>query len=301
MCWTGLRDRIYEWRLSARELRVLARRGYHDWDADLISLLEDDAHPPTTTISRVPCSSRETVLKPSTNDLKRSTSWNPSSLKSEQQKGARTASSSSMTSSACTFDGPGGGVFEIELLEERPGLAVCKVSGQGAWEAFRHEGGGHRFQRVPPTEKRGRVQTSTVTVAVLSIPDDATVQLLDRDLEWQATRGSGAGGQARNKTSNCVILTHRPSGMTVRCESERSQIQNLNSAKSLLRARLHEQKATAADGDRNAARKAQLGVGARGDKRRTIAVQRDQVTDHVLGTRMTADRYLKGDLAPIYA
>jgi peptide chain release factor 1 len=203
-------------------------------------------------------------------------------------------------SSACMHDGPDGGVFEIELLDDRTGLMVCKVSGRGAREAFQYEAGGHRYQRVPPTEKRGRVQTSTVTVAVLNVPDESTVPLLDRDLTWQATRGSGAGGQARNKTSNAVILTHKPSGVTVRCESERSQIQNLNNAKEMLRARLHEARATAATDGRNADRRSQLGVGARGDKRRTIAIQRDQVTDHVLGTRMNAERYMKGDLTPIY-
>lgn len=149
---------------------------------------------------------------------------------------------------------------------------------------------------MPVTDKRGRVQTSTVTVALLAMPEEADIQLNDRDLEWVATRGSGAGGQHRNKTSSAVILKHIPTGMTVRVENERSQHQNLHTAKAMLAARLQEAASTALIDARNGQRKEQVGCGARGDKRRTIAVQRDQVVDHLLDRRTTVAKYLRGDL-----
>ena len=101
-----------------------------------------------------------------------------------------------------------GGVFSLDILDDRPGILVFQASGVGAINAFRHEGGGHRFQRVPPTEKRGRTQTSTVTVAVLPVPADADVQLGDQDLTWQATRGSGSDD------SGCSSSNRKPARKT---------------------------------------------------------------------------------------
>lgn len=196
--------------------------------------------------------------------------------------------------------GRSGGVFSLDLVDERPGLIVFQATGHGAQAAFAHEAGGHRYQRVPPNEKRGRVHTSTVTLACLPVPTETEVHLNDRDLEWQATRGSGAGGQARNKVSSAVILKHKPSGITVRVENERSQHQNLATAKDLLRARLYEAKHAAVKGARDSQRRAQLGSGQRGDKVRTIAMQRGQVVDHRTGKRMSVERYMKGDLSPLY-
>lgn len=187
----------------------------------------------------------------------------------------------------------------LEILDERPGILVFRAEGVKAASAFQHEAGGHRWQRVPPTEKRGRVHTSTVTIAVLPMEDLVTVDLPDRDLEIKATVGSGAGGQNRNKTASAIQMKHRPSGLTVRVETERSQKQNLALAKSILAARLQERAQGEQDGARNARRKDQVGVGARGDKRRTIALQRGQVVDHVLNRRMDTTRYLKGDLSPL--
>lgn len=167
------------------------------------------------------------------------------------------------------------------------------MTGASARELFRDEAGGHRWQRVPETEKRGRVQTSTVTVAVLD-EAAATFAVPDRDLEWKAIRGSGSGGQAKNKTSNCIQLRHRPSGLIVRCESERSQPQNLETAKGIMRAKLAaaaEESATSAEA---VERRRQLGAGARGDKRRTVRVQDGQVHDHVTGRRWEFKTYLSG-------
>lgn len=199
-------------------------------------------------------------------------------------------------SSASTPAGARGGAFNVEIIDDRPSVITLAVSGPGAKEAFAHEAGGHRWQRIPPTEKRGRVQSSSVTVAVLPVPNEAEIRINDRDLEWRVCRSSGPGGQAVNTTDSAVQLTHRPSGVSVRVESERSQQQNRRSALSLLRSKLAEAARSSADAARAGDRKAQLGQGQRGDKRRTCAVQRGEVVDHVLGRRLRLREYLAGDL-----
>jgi len=166
--------------------------------------------------------------------------------------------------------------------------------------AFRHEAGGHRFQRVPPTEKRGRVHTSTVTIAVLPEPEEHELHIDPRDLEESFTRGSGKGGQHRNKTDSCVVLSHRPSDITVRIDGGRSQHVNRQTALAVLRARLKAKIDARETRGRNADRKAQVGRGARGDKRRTIAVQRNQVVDHRTRKRTTWEAYQKGDLRRLW-
>lgn len=173
-------------------------------------------------------------------------------------------------------------------------MAILEVSGTGEAELFRNEAGGHRFQRIPPTEKRGRVQTSTITVAVLPVCTDRDLTLLPSEFTWQATRGSGAGGQHRNKTSSAVILTHIPTGLTVRCESERSQHQNRRTAFSLLRAKLEAEKRTADEKNRAKDRKNQVGSGQRGDKIRTCSVQHDRVVCHLTGREWSWRNYSRG-------
>jgi peptide chain release factor 1 len=192
-------------------------------------------------------------------------------------------------------------VFDLELLDVRPGFALMRVTGKKAQQAFSHEAGGHRFQRVPPNEKRGRVHTSTVTVAVLEEPKENEVQINPRDLDETFTRGSGAGGQHRNKTDSCVVLVHKPTGIKVRIDGGRSQYINRQTALEVLRARLKAQEGKHASLGRNATRRAQVGGGARGDKVRTIAIQRDTVTDHVTGRSVKAKAYLRGNLSPLWA
>lgn len=181
--------------------------------------------------------------------------------------------------------------LELTVLENRPGIVVVRVSGDGAELLLRDEAGGHRWQEV----SGNRVHTSTITVAVLDEPSETQFVLRPEQLEIRTCRGSGAGGQHRNVTDSAVQVTHRPTGLMVRCETERSQLQNRVSAIALLRARLWEAERERNRAARAADRKRQVGVGARGDKRRTIAVQRDEVVDHVTGRRWRLREYMRGE------
>lgn len=210
-----------------------------------------------------------------------------------QPKVEPTPKTSFSSSSRSTQRSRFGGVFSVEIIESRPGILIFEATGPKVGDTFANEAGGHRWQRVPPTEKHGRVQTSTVTVAVLPEPTEAQIQIRDSDLEIQMIRGSGAGGQKRNKTSNCVMLKHNPSGLTVRCETERSLTQNRASALALLRARLWEKENDLVVGQRTTQRRQQVGSGMRGDKRRTI--RSDGVVDHVTGQRWEFKQYSRGD------
>ena len=187
-----------------------------------------------------------------------------------------------------------GGVFELTVIDERPGLVQVAVSGQNARVTFQNEGGGHRWQRCPPTEKRGRIQTSTVTVAVLD-PDAVMGQALNySDVDIVTTRGSGPGGQNRNKTDSCVIATHRPTGIAVRIDNERSQHQNKAMAYKVLAARLYEAERERIAAARENDRRQQVGSGMRGDKVRTYRTQDDQVNDHRTGQRWRLQDWVKG-------
>ncbi len=133
-----------------------------------------------------------------------------------------------------------------------------------------------------------------MTVAVLPVPKESFLSIPPGDLDWKMTRGSGAGGQHRNVTDSAVQLTHKPSGIAVRCESERSQHQNKALALDVLRARLRQQNKSKARARLNLSRKDQVGTGMRADKVRTIALQRDQVVHHHNNKRMSAKKYLRG-------
>lgn len=174
-------------------------------------------------------------------------------------------------------------------------MLVFRAEGARAEETFKNEPGGHRWQRVPPTEKHGRVQTSTVTVAVLGDVEAVDVEIREADLIRRTCRGSGNGGQNRNKRDTAVQLTHTPTGIQVRCESERSQHQNYQIALKQLANLLREQRQASLRETREAARAAQVGSGMRGDKRRTVRVQDGQVNDHVTGQHWRLKAYLRGD------
>ena len=188
-----------------------------------------------------------------------------------------------------------GGVFESEVIDERPGIVVLAVSGTGARGLFAAEAGGHRWQRIPPTEKRGRIQTSTVTVAVLD-PDAVVGSALDpKDVDVVTARGSGPGGQKRNKTESCIVATHRPTGTVVRIDNERSQHQNRAMAMKVLAARLYEAERNQAFARREDERRQQVGSGQRGDKVRTYRTQNDQMTDHRTGVKSRLSKWYNGD------
>ncbi len=191
-----------------------------------------------------------------------------------------------------------GGLFSWELIEQRPGLAVFKVA--NGKKSFKHEAGGHRWQRVPPTERRGRVHTSTVTVSVLPLEDSKGLSINQKDVSFKFCRGSGAGGQHRNTTDSACIATHDPTGLSVRCEGERSQHRNKELALQLLSSRLAEQRTQTQQSQVNQKRKKQVGTGMRGDKRRTVALQRGTVTDHLLKKKTRTKQYLRGELEVFY-
>lgn len=148
---------------------------------------------------------------------------------------------------------------------------------------------------MPPNDKRGRVQTSTVTVAVLEEPREADLRIEERDIEWSTCRGSGAGGQHRNVTNSAVQMKHIPTGIRVRVENERSQHQNRDTALRVLRARIHEARAAAATSERADSRRQQVGSGMRGDKVRTIREQDGQVTDHRSNCQIRYKDYVRGN------
>ena len=175
-------------------------------------------------------------------------------------------------------------------------MVILRAEGKRAADVFRHEPGGHRCQRIPPNEKRGRVHTSTVTVAVLPEVEERDFRIDPRDLDIKTCRGSGAGGQHRNVTDSAVQVKHIPTGLIVRCEAERSQGQNKERALALLRTRLAAAASERATDSRADSRRTQVGSGMRGDKVRTYRWQDDTVTDHQTGKRATLRRVLRGEL-----
>jgi peptide chain release factor 1 len=170
-----------------------------------------------------------------------------------------------------------------------------KISGKKATKIFAHEAGGHRWQRASPTDKRGRIHTSTITVAILPEPKQHEFHLDKRDLEWQTRRGTGPGGQHRNKTESTVDLIHKPTGIKVTADS-RSQHQNKVTALEILSAKLLAKERERDILQRNKNRRQQVGCGMRGDKRRTIRVGDNQVVDHILGKTIPYKDYVKGNL-----
>lgn len=158
---------------------------------------------------------------------------------------------------------------------------------------FKDEGGGHRWQRVPPNERRGRVHTSTVTVAVLDPHPQEKLTLNLADVEIVATRGTGPGGQHRNTTNSCIVATHRPTKLTARVDM-RSQHRSKELALQILAAKLKAIADEKVSGEANATRAAQIGSGMRGDKVRTYRTQDDQVKDHRTGKSWRLSAWSQG-------
>ena len=160
---------------------------------------------------------------------------------------------------------------------------TCLIEGKGAYARFKFESGVHRVQRVPVTETQGRIQTSAATVAVLPEVEDVEIEIKDSDLVFESCKSSGAGGQHINKTESAVRLTHKPTGIVIECQQERSQFQNKERALEMLRAKLYYIQKTAQDEAVSSARRAQVGSGDRSEKIRTYNYPQSRVTDHRIG------------------
>lgn len=183
-----------------------------------------------------------------------------------------------------------GGVKEADFI----------VSGAGAYSRLKYESGVHRVQRVPETESGGRVHTSTATVAVLPEMEQVDVQIRPEDIEMQVFRSSGAGGQHINKTSSAVRLIHKPSGIVVSCQEERSQVQNREKCMRLLASKLYEIEQERLDSQVTGMRRSQVGTGMRNERIRTYNFPQGRVTDHRIGlTLYKLDAVLDGALDEI--
>lgn len=193
--------------------------------------------------------------------------------------------------------------FKIEVLSlnetELGGIKgiTFTVIGDGAYSRFKFESGVHRVQRIPVTESNGRIQTSTVTVAVLAEADEVEVDINPADIKIESCKSSGAGGQHINKTESAVRLTHIPSGIVIECDQERSQLQNKEKAMKLLYTKLYDIKQREQDELIASTRKSQVGSGDRSEKIRTYNFPQSRVTDHRINkTLFNLDAFLDGDM-----
>ena len=175
--------------------------------------------------------------------------------------------------------------------------ATFAVKGDGAYSVFKFEGGTHRVQRVPKTESQGRIHTSTATVAVLPEAEEVEVQVDPNDLQVDVYRSSGPGGQSVNTTDSAVRITHKPTGIVVSMQDEKSQLQNREKAMRVLRARLYERELAEQAAEIAAERRSQVGTGERAEKVRTYNYPQGRVTDHrVKLTAHNLDEVLDGQL-----
>jgi peptide chain release factor 1 len=187
--------------------------------------------------------------------------------------------------------------FSLEPLSSGDGDYTFSVKGDGAYSVFKFEGGTHRVQRVPETESQGRIHTSTATVAVLPEAEDVEVDIDLNDLQIDVYRSSGPGGQSVNTTDSAVRITHRPTGVVVSMQDEKSQLQNRERAMRVLRARLYERALAEQQATIGASRLAQVGTGERSGKIRTYNYAENRVKDHRINLLLhSLDGVLVGEL-----
>jgi peptide chain release factor 1 len=193
--------------------------------------------------------------------------------------------------------------FSTEVLSQSPSEAggfkeiTFEVRGDGAYSVYKFEGGTHRVQRVPETESQGRIHTSTATIAVLPEAEEVDVQVDPNDLQIDVYRSSGPGGQSVNTTDSAVRITHKPTGIVVSMQDEKSQLQNRDKAMRVLRARLLEKQIAEQQEAIASERKAQVGSGERAEKVRTYNFPQGRITDHrIKHTSHNLDGVLNGEL-----
>ena len=196
--------------------------------------------------------------------------------------------------------------WKLEELDRSEGKlgqikeVVIKITGKGAYLSFQQESGVHRVQRVPVTESSGRIHTSTATVAVLPEVKASEININPSDIEFEAFRSGGAGGQNVNKVSTAVRLKHLPSGIVVSCQTERSQLQNREYAMALLRAKLWEKQQLESVGNITLKRALQIGSGDRSEKIKTYNFPQNRLTDHRINKSWyNLDRIMEGELDPV--
>lgn len=196
--------------------------------------------------------------------------------------------------------------FTFDVVDESKGdvggykEASFEIKGKGIWEALQYETGVHRVQRIPATEKSGRVHTSTASVSILPIRKQSVVEIKESDLEIEFSRAGGKGGQNVNKVETAVRIVHKPTGVMVRCTAERSQSKNKEKGMAILTAKVEaiykEQEAKKWSADK----KEQIGTGDRSEKIRTYNVLQDRVTDHRIKKSFHGlDRIMEGEIEPI--
>jgi peptide chain release factor 1 len=192
--------------------------------------------------------------------------------------------------------------FKTETLGAHDGSYTFEVKGDGAYSVFKFEGGTHRVQRVPETESQGRIHTSTATVAVLPEAEEVEVEIDPNDLQIDVYRSSGPGGQSVNTTDSAVRITHKPTGVVVSMQDEKSQLQNRERAMKVLRARLYEAKLAEQQAELAADRRSQVGTGERAEKIRTYNFPQRRVTDHRINVTVhNLEAVLAGELDELSA
>ena len=196
--------------------------------------------------------------------------------------------------------------FKVEIIDSSPTSAegiknlTVQITGPGVYDLLKYEAGVHRVQRIPKTEKSGRIHTSTVSIAILKPVSESGIKIEPNDLKIDTFRSSGAGGQNVNKVETAIRITHLPTGLVVACQSQRSQSQNREVAMNILRAKLLDAQKEKITGETMAERRAQIGTADRAEKIRTYNFPQDRITDHRIGKSwQKMEKILDGNLEPI--